>query len=277
MVQQQATHVGRLAGMLHVVVEHRDQPHAERDMGRPPGIDHPVEIVVGHLGHQLHRLRVRLLVVLGEQAGGRGRGRDGGDLLRGVTVPVVRHFGGQPEPCRPARGRPHLRHAERGRDVVILHPGEVPDQPAHRVGAGRDLVGELLGRKPVKHVGDVFPDPPEPVDKQFRTSSHAAIISCGSLPRPAGGPRSPAQRPPGSPGHRVTGSAPSRLSALPAHRAGQTGSTLTSVTVSARRRIEVTRRSANLAGCPVWSRSTQTERSPIRVAGRMSCTQLLAT
>src|ERR1700722_5521467 len=63
----------------------------------------------------------------------------------------------------------------------------------------------------------------------------------------------------------------------PAYGTGQAGSALTSATVSGRRRIVVIRRSANLAGCPVWSRSTQTERSPIRAAGRTLCTQLLAT
>jgi hypothetical protein len=52
---------------------------------------------------------------------------------------------------------------------------------------------------------------------------------------------------------------------------------LTSATASGNLRIAVMRRSASLAGCPVLSRSTQTERTPIRAAGRMSCTQLLAT
>jgi LCP family protein required for cell wall assembly len=52
---------------------------------------------------------------------------------------------------------------------------------------------------------------------------------------------------------------------------------LTSSTASGSLRMLVMRRSANLAGCPVRSRSTQTERSPIRAAGSISCTQLLAT
>ena len=52
---------------------------------------------------------------------------------------------------------------------------------------------------------------------------------------------------------------------------------LTSLTASGSLRMLVTRRSASLAGCPVRSRSTHTERSPIRAAGIMSCTQLLAT
>ena len=59
-----------------------------------------------------------------------------------------------------------------------------------------------------------------------------------------------------------------------AHRAGMA---LTSLTASGSLRMLVTRRSASLAGCPVRSRSTHTERSPIRAAGIMSCTQLLAT
>jgi hypothetical protein len=52
---------------------------------------------------------------------------------------------------------------------------------------------------------------------------------------------------------------------------------LTSLTASGSLRMLVIRRSASLAGCPVRSRSTQTQRSPIRAAGRISSTQLLAT
>ena len=52
---------------------------------------------------------------------------------------------------------------------------------------------------------------------------------------------------------------------------------LTSLTVSGSLRMLVIRRSASLAGCPVRSRSTHTQRSPIRAAGRTSSTQLLAT
>jgi len=52
---------------------------------------------------------------------------------------------------------------------------------------------------------------------------------------------------------------------------------LTSVTASASLRMLVTLRSASLAGCPVRSRSTHTDRSPIRAAGRISSTQLFAT
>ena len=62
-----------------------------------------------------------------------------------------------------------------------------------------------------------------------------------------------------------------------AHRAHRVGMALTSLTASGSLRMLVTRRSASLAGCPVRSRSTHTERSPIRAAGIMSCTQLLAT
>ena len=51
----------------------------------------------------------------------------------------------------------------------------------------------------------------------------------------------------------------------------------TSLTASGSLRMLVIRRSASLAGCPVWSRSTHTLRSPIRAAGSMSWTQLLAT
>ena len=51
----------------------------------------------------------------------------------------------------------------------------------------------------------------------------------------------------------------------------------TSMTASGSLRMLVIRRSASLAGCPVRSRSTHTQRSPIRAAGKISSTQLLAT
>jgi hypothetical protein len=51
----------------------------------------------------------------------------------------------------------------------------------------------------------------------------------------------------------------------------------TSLTASGSLRMLVTRRSASLAGCPVRSRSTHTQRNPIRAAGTISSTQLLAT
>jgi hypothetical protein len=51
----------------------------------------------------------------------------------------------------------------------------------------------------------------------------------------------------------------------------------TSLTASGSLRMLVIRRSASLAGCPVRSRSTHTQRSPIRAAGKISSTQLLAT
>jgi LCP family protein required for cell wall assembly len=67
------------------------------------------------------------------------------------------------------------------------------------------------------------------------------------------------------------------LSPLPRRARYLGGIALTSATASGSLRIAVTRRSASLAGCPVRSRSTQTERSPSRAAARMSCTQLLPT
>ena len=51
----------------------------------------------------------------------------------------------------------------------------------------------------------------------------------------------------------------------------------TSLTASGSLRMLVIRRSASLAGCPVRSRSTHTQRSPSRAEGRISRIQLLAT
>jgi hypothetical protein len=65
--------------------------------------------------------------------------------------------------------------------------------------------------------------------------------------------------------------------AAPSAAQARGGMASTSLTAPGRRRMLVTRRSASLAGCPVRSRSTHTDRSPIRAAGRMSKTQLFAT
>src|ERR1700733_12367794 len=243
--QHQPADVRGLPRVLHVVVEHGHQPHRQRDRRGPAPVDDPRQVGVGYLGDQLHRLRVRRLVVLRQQFGRRGGGPHLGRLRGRVAVADVRRPGRQPEPRRPARSGPYLRGVKRLGNVVVLHPGQVPDEPADRVGAGGDLMGELGRGQLGEHVKNVLPDPAESVDEQVSAGGHWSIIA--------------RERPRYRPG------------------SDQAGSTLTSSTVSGRRRIAVIRRSANLAGCPVRSRSTQTERSPIRAAGRMSWTQLLAT
>jgi hypothetical protein len=109
----------------------------------------------------LEGLLVDSLLVIDKQISRGDRSGDGGDL--GAAVPVADFHGvfRQAEPGRPLSRDPHLRNAEGGRDMVVLHPGQVPDQPANRVGVGLDPECELVWGQVVDHLVDRFPDSAE--------------------------------------------------------------------------------------------------------------------
>jgi histidine ammonia-lyase len=173
--QDYAMRVGRLPDVHHVVVEHRHQPHAQCHRRRPARVDDPVQVGVGHRRDEPHRLRAGLLVVAGQQRSRRGSGTYRRDLRRRVPVPGFQRALGEPEPLGPAAGRPHLHGAERLRHVVVLHPRQVPHQPADGIGIQVNPVGELVRGETGQHVRDRLPDPPEPVHEQLRTS-HALCL-----------------------------------------------------------------------------------------------------
>jgi hypothetical protein len=168
--QQDAPHERGLAGVLHTVVDDADQAYPERYRRRPVPVHHPLEVGVRDGGHVLNGLFVRGLVVLGQQGGnGANRGRHGGDLRAGVAVAGLQGVFRQAETSRPSSGFPHLRHAERGRDVIVLDSRQVPDQPADRIRVSVGPVGELRGRQAVGHAGHRLADPAEGVDQQVGT------------------------------------------------------------------------------------------------------------
>lgn len=76
-----------------------------------------------------------------------------------VTEIVV--FWSQPEPLGPAVGHVLLRLACQVGDVVFLHPGEMPDQPADGVGFGIWPVVEPSTRQLGGRAVYLATDPPE--------------------------------------------------------------------------------------------------------------------
>jgi hypothetical protein len=154
---QEAPHVGGLAGVLDRVVEDADQAHAEGDGWVPVAVHDPVEVVGRQGGQVLDGARLDRVVVLGE--GGDALGPDPRHLLGGVPVADVVGMGGEPEAGGPAVGHPHLLGPDVLGDVGVLHPGDVPHQPADRVGAGLGGGGQVLGREPVGDLVDVLVHP----------------------------------------------------------------------------------------------------------------------
>jgi hypothetical protein len=164
LTQQDAADERGLADVLRAVVDHADQPHAQRHRRIPPLVHDPGQVGVGDAGDQPDRLGVRRVVVAGEQVG-RGH-RDLRYLLGGMPVPGVVRIERQLEPL--AVLGPHLRHPERVGHVVILNPGQVPHQPGDRVRARRDALRQLAAGQPPHHRVHVLLDPAEGVRQYVR-------------------------------------------------------------------------------------------------------------
>jgi hypothetical protein len=175
--EQDAPHERGLPDVLGVVVDDADQAYRQRDRRSPRAVDHPFQVGVLDSGHVLDRLLVGGIVVAGQE---RGRGADpGGDVryLSGrMPVADLHRLLRQPEPGGPAAGLPHLRDAERGRDVIVLYPRQVPDQPADRVRVRVETIGELLRREPFNRAVHRFPDPVEGIGEQLGTGQSNHLV-----------------------------------------------------------------------------------------------------
>jgi hypothetical protein len=84
----------------------------------------------------------------------------------------------QPEPLHPAAGRPDLLCQRNVCDVVILDPGQVPNQPGDRVRAAVDPERQLLRRQPANDVVDGLLDPAERVGEKL-SAGHRVALSSG--------------------------------------------------------------------------------------------------
>lgn len=159
-----------LAGVLSGVVDDADQAHAEGHRRVPVRVDHAGQVGVLDPRHVLDGERVDGLVVAGEQVRlGRDLLRHRGDLRGRVAETDLGGVRGQAEPGRPASVGPHLRHAERARDVIVGHPAQVPDQPGDGVGVRIEAPRELLLCESGHNREDRFPDAAEGVGQQFGT------------------------------------------------------------------------------------------------------------
>lgn len=179
LAQHDAADEGGLAGVLGAVVDHADQADSEGHRRIPGFVDDAGQVGVLDRRQVLERLRLDRLVVLDEQVRvGRDLLRHRGDLLG--RVPVADFPGvGQAEPGSPATVGPHLRHAERARDVIVGHPGKVPHQPGDGVGVGIEAPGELPGREPLHDRENRFPDTAEGVGQQFRSRHRSSSFVSG--------------------------------------------------------------------------------------------------
>ncbi len=77
-----------------------------------------------------------------------------GDLAAVMTVAVIVDRERTAEAVPPAISRVHLLGARNSGDVIVLDPGQMPEQPADRVGTRVDPLGQLSLVKPVGNVRD---------------------------------------------------------------------------------------------------------------------------
>jgi fructokinase len=162
--QQDAADERGLADVLCAVVDHADQPHAQRHRRVPALVHDPVQVRVRDLGDQLHGLLVHRVLVPGEQVP--AGHRDQRHLVRGVPVSGVVRLERQLEPL--AVLGPHLRHPERVGQVIVLYPGQVPDQPGDGVRRRVEALRELAAGQPPHYLVDILLDTAEAVGQDFR-------------------------------------------------------------------------------------------------------------
>ena len=120
--------------MLQAVIGDADQPHPEGDGRIPPPVDDAVEIGRDQGGQHCPGAAVYGVEVI--QKGGRRLWPDRRHLRGGVAVADVRRIRIEAEARGPVVPNPKLLRTEDLGDVMILDPGEVPDQPADGIGSG---------------------------------------------------------------------------------------------------------------------------------------------
>ncbi len=90
-----------------------------------------------------------------------------GDLLGRVAVAGVGGIGGHAESARPALCDPALIPSGDLGDVIVLNPGQMPDQPRNRVGLGLRTEGQGICIQASHRLVDQFPDPVEGVGEDL--------------------------------------------------------------------------------------------------------------
>jgi NAD(P)-dependent dehydrogenase (short-subunit alcohol dehydrogenase family) len=162
-----------LTCVLQAVADDAHQADTHRDRWIPSTIDDPIE-VAGRGGLEIRACAAcDRVVVRGEIV--RPGEADGADVIGGVAVPGVAVVSCQPEPISPAVGDVCLRDAGDLRDMVILDPREVPDEPPDGVGVGIRPEGESVPVDVGEGAVDFLFDPLECVGEDGG-ALHVAIV-----------------------------------------------------------------------------------------------------
>jgi hypothetical protein len=98
-----------------------------------------------------------------------------------VSVAGVLGLERQPEPLHPAPGGPDLLGLKGVGQMIVLDPGQVPDQPGDRVHLGVQAERQLLGREAVDNPADDLTDPANGIDKQLGTGHRRLLGTTGSF------------------------------------------------------------------------------------------------
>ena len=107
------------------------------------------------------------VVVAAEQL---GSGFNQGDLVGAVAIADVEDFELQTEQISPTARDPYLFVSCHPCDVVVLDPGQMPDQPGNGVGLAISPEGQRLGINAVEDVVHLVPDPSKSIPEQLTWS-----------------------------------------------------------------------------------------------------------
>src|SRR5665213_165201 len=165
---------GRLAGMLNVVADHADQAGAQGHRRIPAVVDDAIEVRCSQLSDVRNGLRVHCIEVGQQQLV--GPDPDGAHLVGAVPVTGRVRIERQTEALDPAALDPGLLGAMHSRDVIVLDAGEVPDQPADRVGIRVGTIGQLVCGQPPDCDMHEFADSVERVGEDI-ASGHGGKVS----------------------------------------------------------------------------------------------------
>src|SRR5215213_4336077 len=165
---RETAHVGSLAGVLHRVAYHADQPDRGGHWGIPTGIHDPIQLVRSDAIQVAQRQLVNISVIVAEEV---ATHPDRRYVLRALAVagsPLVKR---QPKPLPPLR--PGLLNLRQVGDLMVLAAGEVPEQPGNRVGFRIRAVGGDFVSQPVGEVDYELSHPPECIHQNpLRIFSH---------------------------------------------------------------------------------------------------------
>jgi hypothetical protein len=164
--------------VLQVVCDHAHQPDAQRHRRVEPRVDYPVELTGRQARDVPNRFFKDRVVVAAKQF---SPGPNQSNLVGLMAVADVMVVERQVEPISPTARDPYLFISCNPRDMVILDPGQVPDQPRNGVGLAISPEGQRLCGNAVENVLHLVPDPAKSISEQLPWSQF-------QLPLKSGGP-----------------------------------------------------------------------------------------